>query len=65
MARFTPLFAVKDRMARSGIRIPAIMKATGYDYNYVSQILNGHCRSPKAEAAIRKAVRAWMPGSVK
>lgn len=60
MAQFTPLFALKDKMARAGIKVAQMAAATGYDYQYVSQILNGHARSPKAEAQIRKMVRVIL-----
>lgn len=43
-------------MARNGIRIDDLVKATGYEYNYVSQVLNGHEKSGTAYDRLRESM---------
>lgn len=57
MPRFTPMFKLKDKMARTGVRIPALVKATGYSYQYISRVINGHENGGPAKDAIIRAIR--------
>lgn len=62
MPRFKPLFTLKDKMARNGIRIDDLVKATGYEYNYVSQVLNGHEKSGTACDKLRESMGEILKG---
>lgn len=49
-------------MARNGIRIDDLVKATGYEYNYVSQVLNGHEKSGTACDKLRESMGEILKG---